>query len=96
MKRSIKMSEGRSSSGPVFFLIREAFRLAIVDLRLAVVARVRVEWASVITDRGGRTRELSTCLGGSAYAWVAASVYEHELEQDDDPMRMHASVVELH
>jgi len=27
---------------------------------------------------------------------VAASVYEHELEQDDDPMRMHASVVELH
>ena len=27
---------------------------------------------------------------------VAASVYEHKLEQDDDQMRMRASVVELH
>jgi len=42
---SMRMSEGLSSCGPVFFLIKEALREATVDLREREVAR-EMEWAS--------------------------------------------------
>lgn len=74
----------------------EALRLAMVDLRLAVVARVRVEWASVMASWWRETsREDVLDLSDCVYSrWVESNSRRTRFPLDTNSA--HAASEQLH